>query len=218
MIPQQAMMKDALNEARCSNELLEHLEHLHETNDLFGNVAKSQGQCPGILNGPQCRDTETRRGCGQTDTVSVETVPGYPLLSVTVLLVRVIRSSRLAEASREKMTKLVRARSKGDSKGAPGLALRSGIPNPIPTGYTRPPCVIRSEEFGNLAAIGMSLGDQLRELDEVSVRRVERTISGSMRSVSRLRAATFRRSIKEKQRTGIDKVVAISTCKKIACQ
>jgi hypothetical protein len=28
------------------------------------------------------------------------------------------------------------------------------------------PCVIRSEEFGNLAAIGMSLGDQLRELDE----------------------------------------------------
>jgi hypothetical protein len=28
--------------ARCSNELLEHLEHLHETNDLFGNVAKSQ--------------------------------------------------------------------------------------------------------------------------------------------------------------------------------
>src|ERR1700733_3294391 len=29
-------------EARCSIELLEHLEHLHETNDLFGNVAKSQ--------------------------------------------------------------------------------------------------------------------------------------------------------------------------------
>jgi hypothetical protein len=29
-----------VNEARCSNELLEHLEHLHETNDLFGNVAK----------------------------------------------------------------------------------------------------------------------------------------------------------------------------------
>ena len=27
-------------EARCSKELLEHLEHLHETNDLFGNVAK----------------------------------------------------------------------------------------------------------------------------------------------------------------------------------
>ena len=47
MIPQQATMKDALNEARCSNELLEHLEHLRETNDLFGNVAKSQGQCPG---------------------------------------------------------------------------------------------------------------------------------------------------------------------------
>jgi hypothetical protein len=73
MIPQQAMMKDALNEARCSNELLEHLEHLHETNDLFGNVAKSQGQYPGILNGPQCRDTETRRGCSETETVSVET-------------------------------------------------------------------------------------------------------------------------------------------------
>src|ERR1700732_4177846 len=71
--PQQAVMKDALNQARCSNELLEHLEHLHETNDLFGNVAKSQGQCPGILNGPQCRDTETRRGCSQTDTVSLET-------------------------------------------------------------------------------------------------------------------------------------------------
>ena len=63
----------SVNEARCSNELLEHLEHLHETNDLFGNVAKSQGQCPGILNGPQCWDTETRRGCSQTDTVSVET-------------------------------------------------------------------------------------------------------------------------------------------------
>jgi hypothetical protein len=31
-----------VNEARCSNELLEHLEHLHETNDLFGNVAKFQ--------------------------------------------------------------------------------------------------------------------------------------------------------------------------------
>ena len=32
----------SVNEARCSNELLEHLEHLHETNDLFGNVAKSK--------------------------------------------------------------------------------------------------------------------------------------------------------------------------------
>jgi hypothetical protein len=31
-----------VNEARCSNELLEHLDHLHETNDLFGNLAKSQ--------------------------------------------------------------------------------------------------------------------------------------------------------------------------------
>jgi hypothetical protein len=38
MIPQQ------VNEARCSNELLEHLEHLHETNDLFGNVAKSHSE------------------------------------------------------------------------------------------------------------------------------------------------------------------------------
>ena len=56
MIPQQAMSNDPLsphtpadadeyppvNQARCSNKLLEHLEHLHETNDLFGNVAKSQ--------------------------------------------------------------------------------------------------------------------------------------------------------------------------------
>jgi hypothetical protein len=120
MIPQQAVMKDALNEARCSNKLLEHLEHLHETNDLFGNVAKSQGQCPGILNGPQCRDTETRRGC-----------------------------SRLSTG---------------------------------PVGPT------------NL--------------------RAERTIAVSMRSVSRLRAAAFKRSINKKHRTGIDKVVAISTCKK----
>src|SRR5580692_1813953 len=32
----------SVNEARCSNKLLEHLEHLHETNDLFGNVAKSR--------------------------------------------------------------------------------------------------------------------------------------------------------------------------------
>src|SRR5271155_4744846 len=30
--------------ARCSNQLLEHLEHLHETNDLFGNLAKSQSE------------------------------------------------------------------------------------------------------------------------------------------------------------------------------
>jgi hypothetical protein len=44
IIPQKAVMKDALNEARCSNELLEHLEHLHETNDLFGNLAKSQSE------------------------------------------------------------------------------------------------------------------------------------------------------------------------------
>jgi hypothetical protein len=29
-------------EARCSNKLLEHLDHLHETNDLFGKVAKSR--------------------------------------------------------------------------------------------------------------------------------------------------------------------------------
>ena len=81
MIPQQAVMKDALNEARCSNELLEHLEHLHETNDLFGNVAKSQGQCPGILNGPQCRDTETRRHAGYECRVprhpSTGTMPAF---------------------------------------------------------------------------------------------------------------------------------------------
>ena len=31
-----------VNQARCSNLLLEHLEHLQETNDLFGNLAKSQ--------------------------------------------------------------------------------------------------------------------------------------------------------------------------------
>jgi hypothetical protein len=43
-----------VNEARCSNELLEHLEHLHETNDLFGNVAKS---CV-IPPAPACRGTE----------------------------------------------------------------------------------------------------------------------------------------------------------------
>ena len=103
MIPQQAVMKDALNEARCSNKLLEHLEHLHETNDLFGNVAKSQGQCPGILNGPQCRDTETRRGCSQTDTVSVETRSRLSsAFSDGPTTVNVISSSRLAEASRER--------------------------------------------------------------------------------------------------------------------
>jgi hypothetical protein len=33
-----------VNQARCSNKLLEHLEHLHETNDLFGNLAKSQSE------------------------------------------------------------------------------------------------------------------------------------------------------------------------------
>jgi hypothetical protein len=59
MIPPQAVMKDALNEARCSNELLEHLEHLHETNDLFGNVAKSQGQCPFLFAG-KCRQSASK--------------------------------------------------------------------------------------------------------------------------------------------------------------
>jgi hypothetical protein len=109
MIPQQAMMKDALNEARCSNELLEHLEHLHETNDLFGNVAKSQGQCPGILNGPQCRDTETRRGCSETETVSVET-RFQAILCFQYSLKRVGRE----------MTKLVpSAISKGEIEGCP---------------------------------------------------------------------------------------------------
>jgi hypothetical protein len=33
-----------VNQARCSNKLLEHLEHLHETNDLFGNLAKYQSE------------------------------------------------------------------------------------------------------------------------------------------------------------------------------
>src|SRR3984885_227173 len=41
-LPHRRMSALRSNEARCSNELLEHLEHLHETNDLFGNVAKSQ--------------------------------------------------------------------------------------------------------------------------------------------------------------------------------
>ena len=106
MIPQQAVMRDALNEARCSNKLLEHLEHLRETNDLFGNVAKSKGHCPGILNGPQCRDTETRRGCSQTDTVSIEIrsrlssafTDGPTSFTSS-------RSTRLAEASRERNDK-----------------------------------------------------------------------------------------------------------------
>jgi hypothetical protein len=30
--------------ARCSNQLLEHLEHLEETKDLFDNVAKSHSE------------------------------------------------------------------------------------------------------------------------------------------------------------------------------
>ncbi len=46
-----------VNEARCSNQLLEHLEHLHETNDLFGNVAKFQ-------NPRQIRSTGDDRVCG----------------------------------------------------------------------------------------------------------------------------------------------------------
>jgi hypothetical protein len=58
----------ALNEARCSNELLEHLEHLEETNDLFGNVAKSLGQCPRHA-GDAVRPTPYR----------LNPVPGYPL-------------------------------------------------------------------------------------------------------------------------------------------
>ena len=32
--------RGSANQARCSNKSLEHLEHLRETNDLFGNVAK----------------------------------------------------------------------------------------------------------------------------------------------------------------------------------
>ena len=121
MIPQQAVMKDALNEARCSNELLEHLEHLHETNDLFGNVAKSKGQCPGILNGPQCRDTETRRGCSETETVSVETrsrlSSAFSNGPTTVMSYRAADS--LKRVGRE-MTKLVpSAISKGEIEGCP---------------------------------------------------------------------------------------------------
>jgi hypothetical protein len=154
MIPQQAMMKDALNEARCSNKLLEHLEHLHETKDLFGNVAKSQGQCQGILNGRQCRDTETRRGCSQTDTVSVET------------------RSRLSSAFSDRPPTFMSYRAKSSATSP-----LSGCPSEI--------------SFENST-----------------------TIAGSMRTVSRLRAATFKRSINEKHRTGIDKIVAISTCKK----
>jgi len=37
-----------VNQARCSNKLLEHLEHLHETNDLFGNLAKSPSAGKGM--------------------------------------------------------------------------------------------------------------------------------------------------------------------------
>jgi hypothetical protein len=33
-----------VNQARCSNKLLGHLDHLRETKDLFGNVAKSQSE------------------------------------------------------------------------------------------------------------------------------------------------------------------------------
>ena len=33
-----------VNEARCSNKLLEHLDHLRETKDLFGNLAKSKSE------------------------------------------------------------------------------------------------------------------------------------------------------------------------------
>jgi hypothetical protein len=38
-----------VNEARCSNKLLEHLEHLRKTNDLFGNVAKGRYGTSGLL-------------------------------------------------------------------------------------------------------------------------------------------------------------------------
>jgi hypothetical protein len=68
MIPQQALMNDALSphtpsplpanaakEARCSNQLFEHLEHLHETSDLFGNVAKSQNPRQTNVSTTACR-------------------------------------------------------------------------------------------------------------------------------------------------------------------
>jgi hypothetical protein len=38
-----------VNEARWSNKLLEHLDHLRETNDLFGNVAKGRYGTAGSL-------------------------------------------------------------------------------------------------------------------------------------------------------------------------
>jgi hypothetical protein len=41
-LPLRRMITRRFNQARCSNKLLEHLEHLRETNDLFGNLAKSQ--------------------------------------------------------------------------------------------------------------------------------------------------------------------------------
>src|SRR5271156_4629207 len=50
------------HEARCSNKLLEHLEHLPETNDLFGNVAKSQNileQPPWLWTGAPCSPERT---------------------------------------------------------------------------------------------------------------------------------------------------------------
>ena len=41
-VPPQEDEYTPVNQARCSNKLLEHLDHLPETNELFGNVAKEQ--------------------------------------------------------------------------------------------------------------------------------------------------------------------------------
>jgi hypothetical protein len=81
------------------------------------------------------------------------------------------------------------------SKGAPGLAFETWDPsNQFPLETPTLLFVIRSEEFGNLAAIGMSLGDQLRELDEEFLKfagRFERGQSlgqcGAYRGYGRLR-------------------------------
>ena len=37
-----------VNQARCSNKLRDHLDHLRETNDLFGNLAKSKSEGKGM--------------------------------------------------------------------------------------------------------------------------------------------------------------------------
>ena len=102
MIPQQAVMKDALDEARCSNELLEHLEHLHETNDLFGNVAKSQGHIhvqrkslPIILFAGKCRQSASKVCANLIESPSADpgTLPRTIFRSAGLLrIVRLVRT------------------------------------------------------------------------------------------------------------------------------